>query len=70
MEEQGKLPASAANAYTQVHEVVAGDTLGKIAVRVYGSSKRYLDIYQANLASVGPPPSYWVRPGQKLVIPR
>ena len=36
MEEQSKPAAKPANAYAQVHEVVKGDTLGKIAAKYYG----------------------------------
>jgi len=67
MEEQGKLPASAANAYTQVHEVVAGDTLGKIAAKYYGDASLYMTIFDANKNQLKDPNKIF--PGQKLVIP-
>ena len=44
-----------------------GDTLQKIAQKVYGSSKKWYRIYKANQETLKSPDR--LRPGQKLVIP-
>lgn len=44
-----------------------GDTLGKISVRFYGTSSRYMDIYNANRDKLSSPGSLTV--GQELRIP-
>jgi hypothetical protein len=51
----------------QTYVVRPGDTLAKIAIRFYGSSSRYMDIYEANRGSLSSPSS--IRVGQTLVIP-
>lgn len=53
----------AATTYT----VKAGDTLEKIAAKVYGSSNQWRRIYLANKGSLSGPNRIY--PGQKLVIP-
>jgi len=60
-------PAGAANAYTQTHVVVAGDTLGKIAQKYYGDPGLYMQIFEANKNQLKDPNKIF--PGQKLVIP-
>jgi nucleoid-associated protein YgaU len=45
-----------------------GDTLGKIAKKVYGNAALWTKIYQANQGVIGPNPNL-IKPGQKLVIP-
>jgi LysM repeat protein len=47
--------------------VQRGDTLGKISIRFYGTSARYLDIYEANRDKLASPGSIEV--GQELIIP-
>jgi nucleoid-associated protein YgaU len=47
--------------------VQAGDTLGSISRKVYGTSSRYMDIYNANRDKLSSPNSVSV--GQVLVIP-
>lgn len=47
--------------------VQPGDTLGKISVRFYGTSRRYMDIYNANRDILSSPSSLQV--GQQLRIP-
>jgi tetratricopeptide (TPR) repeat protein len=60
-------PPAAASATTYV--VQPGDTLARIAGRVYGDSKRWQPIYEANRAALpGGPQS--VRVGQTLIIPK
>lgn len=50
------------------YKVVAGDTLSRIAGKVYGDSKRWPEIYDANRASLPTPQS--LKLGQTLQIPR
>ncbi|MGI8545652.1 MAG: LysM peptidoglycan-binding domain-containing protein [Aridibacter sp.] len=56
---------TAVNGRTYV--VRPGDTLGKISVRFYGTSRRYMDIYNANRNVLASPNSVAV--GQTLIIP-
>ncbi len=44
-----------------------GDTLGKISIRFYGTSRRYMDIYNANRDRLSSPSNIEV--GQELIIP-
>ncbi len=48
--------------------VASGDTLSKIAQKVYGNPALWPKIYEANKAAIGPNPNL-IKPGQKLVIP-
>jgi hypothetical protein len=59
--------AGAAVSGTQ-YTVVGGDTLGKIAGKVYGDPSRWQQIYDANRGVIGPNPNV-IRVGQKLTIP-
>jgi nucleoid-associated protein YgaU len=59
------LPAPAAQ--PQVYEVVAGDTLSKIAKRFYGDPMKYPKIFEANRDQLQDPNV--IKPGQKLKIP-
>ena len=67
MDEPGKPVASTTNAFAQVHEVVSGDTLGKIAAKYYGDASLYMTIFEANKNQLKDPNKISV--GQKLVIP-
>lgn len=51
----------------QTYVVQRGDTLGKISLRFYGTTRRYLDIYNANRDILKSPSSIAV--GQRLRIP-
>jgi hypothetical protein len=51
----------------QTYIVRPGDTLGSISTRFYGSSRRYMDIYNANRDVLSSPSS--IRVGQTLRIP-
>lgn len=51
----------------QTYIVQPGDTLGKISQRFYGTSRRYMDIYEANRDVLRNPSSVAV--GQELRIP-
>jgi len=51
----------------RMHEVVAGDTLSKIAKKFYGSANEYMKIFEANKDQLKDPDK--IRVGQKLKIP-
>lgn len=57
---------SAANVETYV--VVAGDSLSKIAKRLYGDAAKWRQIYEANRDQIKNPDL--IHPGQQLKIPR
>jgi nucleoid-associated protein YgaU len=56
------LPAPA-----KVHEVVAGETLSKIAKQYYGDANKYMKIFDANKDQLTDPNK--IKVGQKLKIP-
>jgi nucleoid-associated protein YgaU len=49
------------------YTVVSGDTLWRIAERMYGNGSHYMKIYEANTGLLNDPDQIF--PGQKLVIP-
>jgi len=51
----------------KTYVVQPGDTLSKISIKFYGTSKRYMDIYNANTNVLSSPASVTV--GQELKIP-
>jgi nucleoid-associated protein YgaU len=51
----------------QTYTVVSGDTLWKIAERMYGNGSHYMKIFEANTDVLEHPDRIF--PGQKLVIP-
>ena len=51
----------------RIHTVVEGETLTRIARRYYGRGERWVDIYDANRASLPNPASLKI--GMKLRIP-
>lgn len=51
----------------QTYVVQSGDTLGSISRKFYGTSARYMDIYNANRDTMASPNSVTV--GQTLIIP-
>lgn len=51
----------------RTYVVRPGDTLGRISIKFYGTSSRYMDIYNANRDKLSSPNSVTV--GQVLVIP-
>jgi nucleoid-associated protein YgaU len=61
------LPVPASAKGSQVYEVVAGDSLSKIAKRFYGDAARYTKIFEANRDQLKDPNV--IQPGQKLKIP-
>ncbi len=53
--------------FEQWHEVVAGDTLSKIAKKYYGDASLYMKIFEANKNILKDPDL--IKVGQKLRIP-
>ena len=51
----------------KIYEVVAGDSLSKIAKREYGNANEWKRIYEANQDILKDPDKIY--PGQKLKIP-
>jgi nucleoid-associated protein YgaU len=51
----------------KVYEVVAGDTLSKIAKKYYGDANKYMKIFDANKDQLTDPNK--IKVGQKLKIP-
>jgi hypothetical protein len=51
----------------RIHEVVAGDTLSKIAKKFYGDANQYKKIFEANKDQLKDPDKIQV--GQKLKVP-
>jgi LysM repeat protein len=59
--------AARAAAAPRIYEVVAGDSLSKIAKRFYGDAAKYPRIFEANRDQLKDPNV--IQPGQKLKIP-
>jgi hypothetical protein len=51
----------------RIYEVVAGDTLSKIAKRFYGNANDYMKIFEANKDQLKDPDK--IRVGQELKVP-
>ena len=51
----------------KIYEVVAGDTLSKIAKKFYGDANKYMKIFEANKDQLKDPDK--ISAGQKLKIP-
>ncbi len=60
--------APASKATSETYTVKPGDTLARIATKVYNDSSRWKEIYEANRAKLPSPQS--LKAGQVLVIPR
>ncbi len=60
-------PKPAAFDATQWHEVAAGESLSKIAIKYYGDASLYTKIFEANKDTLKDP--NLIRAGQKLRIP-
>ena len=58
-----------AGAQPTSYVVKSGDSLSKIARRIYGDSKQWNRIYEANRELIGKNPDL-ILPGQNLVIPQ
>ena len=63
--EPAQAPEAAGKART--YTVVSGDTLWRIAERMYGNGSHYMKIFEANTGVLKDPDQIF--PGQKLVIP-
>ena len=61
-------PAGEAADETEFYVIQAGDTLGKIAKRVYGDAMQYPKIFEANREVIDDPDKIFV--GQKIRIPK
>ncbi len=65
--EDNYIPPANNNGNGRNYVVQPGDTLGKISIKFYGNSRRYMDIYNANRDVLSSPSSVSV--GQQLIIP-
>ena len=61
-------PSPAPPATEETYVVVAGDSLSKIAKRLYGDANKWRQIYEANKDLIKNPDL--IHPGQTLKIPR
>jgi len=61
-------PSPAPSVTEETYVVVAGDSLSKIAKRLYGDANKWRQIYDANKDLIKNPDV--IHPGQKLKIPR
>ncbi|HSB63945.1 MAG TPA: LysM peptidoglycan-binding domain-containing protein [Thermoanaerobaculia bacterium] len=59
--------APAGETITRTYTVVAGDSLSKIAKKIYGDANRWREIWEANKDKVKNPDL--IHPGQELKIP-
>jgi LysM repeat protein len=55
------------NGPSQSYVVQPGDTLGRISFRFYGTTRRYMEIYNANRDQLSSPGN--IKVGQRLLIP-
>ena len=62
-------PDDSAGAAPQTYVVKKGEGLMAVARNVYGDSKLFKKIYEANKGKVGGPPNYVVKAGTVLTIP-
>ena len=60
-------PAPKDETVTRTYTVVAGDSLSKIAKKIYGSANRWKEIWEANKDQIKNPDL--IHPGQVLKIP-
>ena len=56
-------------AANDVYTVQSGDSLSKIAKKLYGDANSWHKLYEANKATIGDNPDL-IRPGQRLNVPR
>lgn len=66
-EEKGGAPVQKKEKEKKVYVVEKGDTLQKISKKMYGTTKRWKVIFEANKNVLKSPDM--IKPGQKLVIP-
>jgi nucleoid-associated protein YgaU len=60
-------PAPAGASVTRTYTVVSGDSLSKIAKKIYGDASRWKEIFEANKDKIKNPDL--IHPGQVLSIP-
>ena len=60
-------PTPAGPAVTRTYTVVSGDSLSKIAKKIYGDGSRWKEIFEANRDTIKNPDL--IHPGQVLKIP-
>ena len=60
-------PAPVGEAVTRTYTVVAGDSLSKIAKKIYGDANRWKEIFEANKGKIKNPDLIY--PGQVLKVP-
>lgn len=60
-------PAPAGEVVTRTYTVVAGDSLSKIAKKIYGDPGRWKEIFETNKDTIKNPDL--IHPGQVLKIP-
>jgi nucleoid-associated protein YgaU len=65
----GSSTAPSGAAGEETYTVKKGDSLSKIAKRVYGDAQQWRRIYEANRAVIGDNPDL-IHPGQALKLPR
>lgn len=61
-------PPSSPTQTARTYTVAVGDSLSKIAKRLYGDMNRWTDIFAANKGVIGNDPDK-IEPGQVLVVP-
>ena len=66
--QSGASSTAPASGVDETYEVKSGDSLSKIAKRVYGDASAWKRIFEANAGTVKDPDKIF--PGQKLRIPR
>jgi nucleoid-associated protein YgaU len=62
-------PSAPASEADETYTVKKGDSLSKIAKRVYGDAQQWRRIYEANRGIIGDNPDL-IHPGQALKLPR
>jgi nucleoid-associated protein YgaU len=60
-------PAPVNEAVTRTYTIVAGDSLSKIAKKIYGDANRWKEIFEANKDTIKNPDL--IHPGQVVKIP-
>jgi nucleoid-associated protein YgaU len=66
--QSGASSTAPATQMDEIYEVKSGDSLSKIAKRVYGNAKEWKKIFEANTDILKDPDKIY--PGQKLKIPQ
>jgi len=67
--EQEKQKITDPGSNSDVYTVQSGDSLSKIAKKLYGDANSWHKLYEANKTEIGDNPDL-IRPGQRLTVPR